>query len=164
MVCFIEIFCYEMNLNDVNSFAMGSVTICRFKTFGVSIFARIISLSFRCFSVWRPWAVGQNYFVSWHLSGGHLVHGLFERKIDILLPKEVPKQKTYLFKLYHCKRCEIIHSTITKWMASSERAQKTTYETLKQVFIFRIVVLLCLKFDQPIFGCSGTLSINRLEN
>ena len=35
----------------------------------------------------RPLAVGQNYFVSWHLSGEHLVRRLFERHIDILLPK-----------------------------------------------------------------------------
>ena len=32
-------------------------------------------------------AVGQNYFVSWHPSGEHLVYGLFERYIGILLPK-----------------------------------------------------------------------------
>ena len=29
----------------------------------------------------RPWAVGQNYFVSWHSSGEHLVYGLFERYV-----------------------------------------------------------------------------------
>ena len=42
----------------------------------------------------RPWAVAQNYFVLWHPSGEHLVYGLFERHIGILLPKIVPKQKT----------------------------------------------------------------------
>ena len=39
------------------------------------------------------WAVGQNYFISWHLSGEHLGHGFFERKIDILLSKNAPKQQ-----------------------------------------------------------------------
>ena len=41
---------------------------------------------------YRPWAVGQNYFVSWHPSGKHLVYGLFERHIGILLPKKVSSQ------------------------------------------------------------------------
>ena len=40
----------------------------------------------------RPWAVGQNYFVSWHPSGKHLVYGLFERYIGILLPKKFPSK------------------------------------------------------------------------
>ena len=35
-----------------------------------------------------PWAVGQNYFVSWHPYRKHLVYGLFERYIGILLPKK----------------------------------------------------------------------------
>ena len=41
----------------------------------------------------RPWAVGQNYFVSWHLSGKHLVYGLLERKIDVLPPKKFASKK-----------------------------------------------------------------------
>ena len=41
-----------------------------------------------------PTPVGQNYFVSWHPCGEHLVYGLFERHIGILLPKKVPKRKT----------------------------------------------------------------------
>ena len=32
-------------------------------------------------AIWpyRPWTVGQNYFVPWHPCGEHLVYGLFER-------------------------------------------------------------------------------------
>ena len=41
----------------------------------------------------RPWAVSQNYFVSWHPSGEHLVYGLFKRHIGILLPKKFPSKK-----------------------------------------------------------------------
>ena len=46
-------------------------------------------------AIWpyRPWAVGQNYFVSWHPCGEHLVYGLFERHIGILLPKKFPSEK-----------------------------------------------------------------------
>ena len=43
---------------------------------------------------YRPWDVGQNYFVSWHPCGEHLVYGLFKRHIGILLPEKVPKRKT----------------------------------------------------------------------
>ena len=42
----------------------------------------------------RAWAIAQNYFVSWHLSEKHLVYAVFERKVEMLLPKKVPKQKT----------------------------------------------------------------------
>jgi hypothetical protein len=33
---------------------------------------------------YRPWAVGQNYFASWHPCGKYLVWGLFERHIDTI--------------------------------------------------------------------------------
>ena len=74
----------------------------------------------------RPWAVNQNDFSSWHPSGEHLVYGLFERYIGILLPKKVPKQKTcqmlrkrvicdyLLLKCITAKKFEILNSTITK--------------------------------------------------
>ena len=42
----------------------------------------------------RPWAISENYFISWHPSEKHLVYGLFERLIGTLLPKKVPKPKT----------------------------------------------------------------------
>ena len=37
--------------------------------------------------------VAKNVF-SWHPSGEHLVYGLLERYIGILLPKKVPKRNT----------------------------------------------------------------------
>ena len=80
-------------------------------------------------SQYRPWAVGQNNFVSWHPSRKHLVYGLFERHIGTLLPEKVPKQKTcqmlrkrvicyyLLLKCTTAKKFEILNSTI-------KRAQK----------------------------------------
>ena len=84
----------------------------------------------------RPWVVGQNYFVSWHPSGEHLVYGLFERNIDILLPKKVPKQKTcqILRKRVICdylplnritaKKFEILNPTITKTTCTMRKSTK----------------------------------------
>ena len=75
---------------------------------------------------YRPWDVGQNYFVSWHPCGEHLVYGLFKRHIGILLPEKVPKRKTcqilrkrgiFDYLPLNCitvKKFEILNSTITK--------------------------------------------------
>ena len=41
----------------------------------------------------RPWAVGQNYFASWHPCGKYLICGLFERNYRYITTKKVPKQK-----------------------------------------------------------------------
>ena len=64
----------------------------------------------------RPWAVGQNYFVSWHPSGEHLVYGSFERYIGILLPKKFPNEKIRNFEfnnnkndLHHEKEHKNLH-------------------------------------------------------
>ena len=42
----------------------------------------------------RPWAVGQNYFASWHPCGKYLVWGLFERYIGTSLPKKSSQAKS----------------------------------------------------------------------
>jgi hypothetical protein len=42
----------------------------------------------------RPWAVGQNYFASWHPCGKYLVWGLFERHIGTSLPKKSSQAKS----------------------------------------------------------------------
>ncbi len=42
----------------------------------------------------RPWAIGQNCFVSWHSWGDRLVCGLFERHIGIhCYQKKLPSRK-----------------------------------------------------------------------
>lgn len=78
------------------------------------------------------WTVGQNYFVSLHLSGEHLVHGLFERRVDILLSKMFPSQK-------HSKYRENGWLNCIQWwqklsLASWERVQGNHIEDFETVF------------------------------
>ena len=102
----------------------------------------------------RPWAVGQNYFVSWHPSGEHLVFGLFERHIGILLPKKVPKQKTRQilrkrvicdYLLSNCKKIRNFEFNIDKIDLHQEKEHKKLHiRHLSSFFILRIVFELFL--------------------
>ena len=90
----------------------------------------------------RPWAIGENYFISWHPFQKHLVYGLFERLIGTLLPKKVPKPKTCpiprkrlicdflvlnCITVYCSKKREIFKSTITKMTCSMRKSTKKRY-------------------------------------
>ena len=93
--------------------------------------------------------LAKRYFVSWHPSGEHLVYGLFERHISILLPKKVPKQKTCQvlrkrvicdYLLLNCitaKKIELLNSTITKTTCITRKSTKNYI--FKVFFILRIV-------------------------
>ena len=95
--------------------------------------------------------VAKNVF-SWHPSGEHLVYGLFERYIGILLPKKVPncqilrKRVICDHLLLNCitaKKFEILNSTITKTtciMIKSPKPQKTTCKIFKPFFFISQIV------------------------
>ena len=96
-------------------------------------------INLRAIKTYRPWAIGENYFISWHPSEKHLVYGLFERLIGTLLPKKVPKPKTcpiprkrliydYLvlncITVYAAKKREIFKSTITQMSCFMRKSTK----------------------------------------
>ena len=73
----------------------------------------------------RPWAVGENYFISWLSSGEHLVCDLFEGHVGTLLPRGFPGQGHARYRengwfdylVLNCiavKKCEIFESAVTK--------------------------------------------------
>ena len=111
----------------------------------------------------RPWAVGQNYFVSWHPCGEHWVCGIFERHIGVLLPKKVPKRKTcqiltkwgiFYYLLLNCiiaKKFEILNSTITKTTCIMRTSTKKLHIRHLNIFLFLKWFLSSICCRTPIF-------------
>ena len=53
----------------------------------------VFKMAILTFSIDRPWAVGKNYFISWHSFERRLVCGLFERHVGTLLPNKGSQAK-----------------------------------------------------------------------
>ena len=64
------------------------IKFCAIKASNVTICIICFKSKVKNADSYRPWTIGEKYFISWHPSEKHLVYGLFEGLIGTLLPRK----------------------------------------------------------------------------